>query len=338
MKLLEELTQAWGVSGREKAVRAIIKREIKSYVDECSVDAMGNLIAVKCGADSKNKKKIMYSAHMDEIGFQVTHIEDNGRVKVCSVGWTWAGSAYNEKVRFQNGVIGVTGCEMPIEEAKNETKNLYIDIGCISKEETMKHVQPGDYCGFVGEYYEMLNDRVCSKSLDDRAGCYALIEAIKLNNGHYPNDIYYVFSVQEEIGCRGAVAAAERIKPDIGISVDVTPDHFYPNDLKGCNEVGKGVGVTFGNPSAVLDEYLVSEMVKTCEDNKIDYQRDVMDRGGSDASSINKAYYGVRVASISIVDRYPHSQSSVISKHDLECAVALIDKYSAREFVFEEDW
>ena len=338
MKLLEELTQAWGVSGREKNVRAIIRREIRDYVDECYTDAMGNLIAYKKGTDSENNKRIMYTAHMDEIGFQVTHIEGDGRIKVYSVGWTWTSAIYNDKVIFQNGVIGVVGCDGPVEEAQNKAQALYIDIGCTSKEETMKYVQPGDYCGFIGKYYELQNDRISAKSLDDRVACYVLIEAIKKNQGQYPNDIYYVFTVQEEVGCRGSVVAAERIKPDIGVSVDVTPDHYYPCDLKGCNEVGKGVGVTFGNPSAMLDEYLVDEMVKTCEDNAIDYQRDVMDRGGTDASSMNRAYYGTRVAGISIVDRYPHSQSSVISKHDMECAIELVDKYSAREFTFEEEW
>lgn len=338
MKLLEELTQAWGVSGREKNVRAIIRREIRDYVDECYTDAMGNLIAYKKGTDSENNKKIMYTAHMDEIGFQVTHIEGDGRIKVYSVGWTWTSAIYNDKVIFQNGVIGVVGCDGPVEEAQNKAQALYIDIGCTSKEETMKYVQPGDYCGFIGKYYELQNGRISAKSLDDRVACYVLIEAIKKNQGQYPNDIYYVFTVQEEVGCRGSVVAAERIKPDIGVSVDVTPDHYYPCDLKGCNEVGKGVGVTFGNPSAMLDEYLVDEMVKTCEDNEIDYQRDVMDRGGTDASSMNRAYYGTRVAGISIVDRYPHSQSSVISKHDVECAIELVDKYSAREFTFEEEW
>ncbi|MEE0554016.1 MAG: M42 family metallopeptidase [Clostridia bacterium] len=338
MKLLEELTQAWGVSGREKNVRAIIRREIRDYVDECYTDAMGNLIAYKKGTNSENNKKIMYTAHMDEIGFQVTHIEGDGRIKVYSVGWTWTSAIYNDKVIFQNGVIGVVGCDGPVEEAQNKAQALYIDIGCTNKEETMKYVQPGDYCGFIGKYYELQNGRISAKSLDDRVACYVLIEAIKKNQGQYPNDIYYVFTVQEEVGCRGSVVAAERIKPDIGVSVDVTPDHYYPCDLKGCNEVGKGVGVTFGNPSAMLDEYLVNEMVKTCEDNEIDYQRDVMDRGGTDASSMNRAYYGTRVAGISIVDRYPHSQSSVISKHDVECAIELVDKYSAREFTFEEEW
>ena len=338
MKLLEELTQAWGVSGREKNVRAIIRREIRDYVDECYTDALGNLIAYKKGTDSENNKKIMYTAHMDEIGFQVTHIEGDGRIKVYSVGWTWTSAIYNDKVIFQNGVIGVVGCDGLVEEAQNKAQALYIDIGCTNKEETMKYVQPGDYCGFIGKYYELQNDRISAKSLDDRVACYVLVEAIKKNQGQYPNDIYYVFTVQEEVGCRGSVVAAERIKPDIGVSVDVTPDHYYPCDLKGCNEVGKGVGVTFGNPSAMLDEYLVDEMVKTCEDNAIDYQRDVMDRGGTDASSMNRAYYGTRVAGISIVDRYPHSQSSVISKHDVECAIELVDKYSAREFIFEEEW
>ena len=338
MKLLEELTQAWGVSGREKNVRTIIRREIRDYVDECYTDAMGNLIAYKKGTDSENNKKIMYTAHMDEIGFQVTHIEGDGRIKVYSVGWTWTSAIYNDKVIFQNGVIGVVGCDGPVEEAQNKAQALYIDIGCTNTEETMKYVQPGDYCGFIGKYYELQNDRISAKSLDDRVACYVLIEAIKKNQGQYPNDIYYVFTVQEEVGCRGSVVAAERIKPDIGVSVDVTPDHYYHCDLKGCNEVGKGVGVTFGNPSAMLDEYLVDEMVKTCEDNAIDYQRDVMDRGGTDASSMNRAYYGTRVAGISIVDRYPHSQSSVISKHDVECAIELVDKYSAREFIFEEEW
>lgn len=338
MKLLEELTQAWGVSGREKNVRAIIRREIRDYVDECYTDAMGNLIAYKKGTDSENNKRIMYTAHMDEIGFQVTHIEGDGRIKVYSVGWTWTSAIYNDKVIFQNGVIGVVGCDGPVEEAQNKAQALYIDIGCTSKEETMKYVQPGDYCGFIGKYYELQNDRISAKSLDDRVACYVLIEAIKKNPGQYPNDIYYVFTVQEEVGCRGSVVAAERIKPEIGVSVDVTPDHYYPCDLKGCNEVGKGVGVTFGNPSAMLDEYLVNEMVKTCEENEIGYQRDVMDRGGTDASSMNRAYYGTRVAGISIVDRYPHSQSSIVSKHDVECAIELVDKYSAREFIFEEEW
>lgn len=334
MDLLKELTQTWGVSGREKKVRAIIEREIEKYADEYFTDAIGNLIAVKRGIPHPKKKKIMLAAHMDEIGMQVKKIEADGRIKICNVGFIWTGSLYNDKVIFQNGTIGVVGCEGPIEEAKNNSGKLYIDIGCTTKEDAEKYVKVGDYAGFTGNYYELANNRIASKSFDNRVGCYILIEALKKNKGDNPNDIYYVFTVQEEVGCRGAVVSAERIKPDIGISVDVTPDHFYPTDLEGANEVGKGVGVCIGNPSAMLDEYLVNEMLSCCEKNKIPYQRDVMDRGGTDASSINMSYMGVRVCGISIVDRFPHSQSSIISKDDVCAAIHLTDQYTRSVFDF----
>lgn len=334
MDLLKELTQAWGVSGREKKVKAIIEREITGYADECFTDAVGNLIAVKRGIPHPEKKKIMLAAHMDEIGMQVKKIESDGRIKVCNVGFIWTSSLYNDKVIFQNGTIGVVGCDGPVEEAKNNSGKLYIDIGCTTKEDAEKYVKVGDYAGFIGNYYELANSRITSKSFDNRVGCYILIEALKKNKGDSPNDIYYVFTVQEEVGCRGAVVSAERIKPDIGISIDVTPDHFYPTDLEGANEVGKGVGICIGNPSAMLDEYLVDKMIACCEENSIPYQRDVMDRGGTDASNINMSYMGVRVCGISIVDRFPHSQSSIISKDDVTVAICLTDKYTHSIFSF----
>lgn len=337
-ELLKELTQAWGVAGREKNIRKIIYREIADLVDEIFIDAMGNIIALKKGIDSPDKKKIMLAAHMDEIGYQVKKILPDGRIKVYNAGWTWTASAYNDKVMFQNGTIGVVGCDCDIESAHNNAGNLYIDIGCSSKEETEKYVKVGDYAGFIGHWYELKDDKICSKSFDNRVGCYILIEAIKRNKGDSVNDVYYVFTVQEELGCRGSVVTAERIRPDIGIAIDVTPDHFFPSDLVGCNVVGEGVAVKFGDPSAIMDEYLVDEMVKCCEENNIKYQRDVIDRGGTDASSMNKAGWGCRVCGISIVDRYPHSQSSVISKKDVIGAIELTDAYTKRVFNFEEIW
>ena len=334
MELLKELTQAWGVAGREKAVRAIIRREIEGCADEIFTDAIGNLIAVKYGKESASKKKIMLAAHMDELGLQVKKICGDGRIKVCKVGWVWTEALYNDKVIFQNGVVGVVGSDGDI--SKNDVGNLFIDIGCTSKEEVEKYVKIGDYCGFIGHYYELQNERICSKSFDNRVGCYMLIEALKRNKGEGPNDVYYAFTVQEEIGCRGSQVAAERIRPDIGISIDVTPDHYFPCDLTGCNAVGDGVGVKLGDPSAMLDEYLVDEMLACCEEHGIKYQRDVMDRGGTDASSMNLSGVGVRVCGISIVDRFPHSQSSIISKEDVRNAIELVDKYTHREFNFPD--
>ncbi len=334
MELLKELTQAWGVAGREKAVRAIIRREIEGCADEVFTDAIGNLIAVKYGKESASKKKIMLAAHMDELGLQVKKICGDGRIKVCKVGWVWTEALYNDKVIFQNGVVGVVGSDGDI--SKNDVGNLFIDIGCTSKEEVEKYVKIGDYCGFIGHYYELQNERICSKSFDNRVGCYMLIEVLKRNKGEGPNDVYYAFTVQEEIGCRGSQVAAERIRPDIGISIDVTPDHYFPCDLSGCNAVGDGVGVKLGDPSAMLDEYLVDEMLACCEEHGIKYQRDVMDRGGTDASSMNLSGVGVRVCGISIVDRFPHSQSSIISKEDVRNAIELVDKYTHREFNFPD--
>ena len=336
MELLKELTLAWGVSGREKEVRKIIKREVESLADEVITDPMGNLICLKKGNGDPTGKRIMLAAHMDEIGLQVKKIEADGRIRVCRVGWVWTAGLYNDKVIFRNGTVGVVGCMGDIEEAKNDAGKLYIDIGCKTKEDVEKYVKVGDYCGFMPAFYELKNNLVCAKTFDNRVGCYMLIEALKKNDGTGPNDIYYVFTVQEEVGCRGAIVAAERVKPDMGISVDVTPDHTYPCDLEGCNLVGEGIGVTYGNPSAMLDEYLVDEMAACCEENGIKYQRDVMDRGGTDASSINMSHYGVRVAGISVVDRYAHTQSSIISMDDVAAGIELVDKYTRRVFTFED--
>ena len=333
--LLEELTQAWGVSGREKAVRAIIRREAAPYADEMFTDALGSLIVLKRG--NGTGKRIMLSAHMDEIGMQVKSILPDGRLKVCRVGWIWTASCYNDKVIFRNGTIGVVGCDGNIEEAHNDAGKLYIDIGCTTRAQAEEHVHVGDYCGFIGHYYRMAGGRISSKSLDDRAGCYMLLEALRANDGTGPNDVYYVFSVQEEVGCRGAVAAAERLHPDIGCSIDVTPDHFYPCDLEGDNAVGNGAGITIGNPSAMLDEYLVDELLRLAADNAIPYQRDVMDRGGTDASSINLSGNGVRVCGISLVDRYPHSQSSVVAEDDITACIRLTDAFTGNTFTFEEE-
>lgn len=333
-ELLKELTQAWGVAGREKAVRSIILRELQGLADDVRVDNIGNIIAVKHGNGAPEGKKIMLSAHMDEVGLQVKKIEQDGRIKVCRVGWVWTAALYHDQVVFQNGTVGVVSCDSDIEAAKNDAGKLFIDIGCTTKEDTEKYVKVGDYAGFVGPCYELKNDRICAKTFDDRAGCFLLLEALKLNLGQGPNEVFYVFSVQEEVGCRGAVAAAAQVKPDIGISVDVTPDHFFHSDLEGCNAVGEGISVTLGDPSAMLDEYLVDEMLACCEENKIPYQRGVMDRGGTDASSINLSNEGVRVAGIALVDRYPHSKCSVISKKDVLAGIDLVDKYTHRTFDF----
>ena len=330
--LLKELTQLWGVAGYEKEVRRYIQEKAAPFADETVTDAVGNLIVLKKGTGCAQSKKIMFAAHMDEIGFMVKTIEADGRLRVCNLGWNWTGSAYNSRVRFRNGVNGVVSCMGPIEEAGNKAGKLYIDIGAVSKEDAERYVKLGDACGYLGEYLELANDRICAKTLDNRIGCYQLLEALKENDGTYPNDIYYVFCVQEELGCRGSKVAAERIRPDIGVAVDITPAHDYPCDLEGSNAVDGGIGIKICDPSVVCDEDVVDAMVACCEENRIPYQREVIDQGGTDASSMNLSGTGVRAGGIVVVTRYPHCQSAVASKKDIEAGTDLIQAFSRRIF------
>ncbi|MDO4459326.1 MAG: M20/M25/M40 family metallo-hydrolase [Clostridia bacterium] len=331
-ELLIKLCDELGVAGYETKVRKICEEECAPYADEMTVDAIGNLIVLKKGTGGENSKKIMFAAHTDQIGFMVKKIDQSGLIRVCNMGWNWTGSAYNEKVVFRNGTIGVVGCEGAIEDARNNPDKLFIDIGATSYDEAREYVNIGDVCGYFGPYFHLVGDRIACKSLDDRLGCYQLIEALKENDGTFPNDVYYVFTVQEELGCRGSKVTAERIHPDYGIAVDVSPAHDVPCDLIGANTVGAGIGVKISDPSVVCDEELVEIMENECRANGIKWQREVIDKGGTDASSMNLSGTGVKAGGISTVLRYPHSQSAVCSTSDIEGGIDLITAVSKHRF------
>ncbi|MBE6082897.1 MAG: M42 family metallopeptidase [Tissierellaceae bacterium] len=331
--LLKELTQLCGVSGYEKETRDFIKKAVSEYADEISVDALGNLIVFKKGT-GKNKKKIMLAAHMDEIGIQVTKIEENGMIKIKSLGFLWPYTTYMSRVKFRNGITGIISSTVKAEDIKNDFTKLYVDIGAKSKEEALKHVKVGDVASYIGEYAELKDNDVTAKAMDDRVGCYIMIESLKrIDNPK--NDIYFVFTVQEEVGCRGSKVTAARIKPDLGIAIDVTPAHDYPCDLEGSNTVGGGTAVKVSDTSVICDEYLVEEMVKCCKENNIKYQLDVIAVGGTDASSINQSNFGVKAAGISVVTRYPHGPNSLVNMKDVESSIELLSKYVNRDFNFD---
>jgi endoglucanase len=270
---------------------------------------------------------------MDEIGVQVTKIEDNGQIKVKMMGFLWLSTTYMSRVKFRNGVVGIVGGK--IDDLKNDFYKLSVDIGVNSKEEALKYVKVGDVASYIGDYVELKENNVAAKALDDRIGCYVMIEALKKIKTPQ-NDIYFVFTVQEELGCRGSKTSAARIKPEIGIAIDVTPAHDLPCDLEGSNALGAGTGIKVSDPSVICDEYLVDEMVKCCEENNIKFQYDVIDRGGTDASSINLSNLGVRAAGISIVMRYAHGPNSMANMSDVEASIQLLTKYVDRSFKFED--
>jgi putative aminopeptidase FrvX len=331
--LLNELTQAFGVSGYEREVRELIRESVKDYAEEVTVDALGNLIVLKKGS-GENKIKIMTASHMDEIGFQVIKIEDKGLIKVRGLGGIPVGATVMNRVKFRNGTRGIVSSTVKIDEIKNDIKKLYIDIGAQSKEEALKYVQVGDVASYDGEYLELKEDNVVAKALDDRIGCYLAIEALKKLENPY-NDVYFVFTVQEEVGLRGATVAAERIKPDLGIALDVTVAHDFPNSGEGSNALGGGAAIKFSDGSVLCDEYLVQEMIRCAEENNIKYQRDIIDMGGTDAGAINRSHYGVRSAGISVATRYVHGPNCFVNMKDTEASIELLSKYVNREFKFE---
>lgn len=333
-ELLKTLCEMQGIAGYEKNVRALICEQTRPYADEISTDAMGNLIVLKKGNGDPAGKKIMLAAHMDEVGFMVKKIESDGRLKVLSVGFNWANAAFNERVRFANGTVGMVGAMGGSVSDPRDFDKIYIDIGAKSREDAMQCVQVGDVCGYCEPYVELMNGLVCSQSLDNRIGCFQLIEALRENDGSGPNDVYYVFTVQEEVGTRGSKPTANRIQPDIGVAVDITPAHDYPGNLEGSNAVGAGTAVKIYDPSVICDEEVVSAMIECCEKANIRYQRDVIDRGGTDASSINQAVFGARTGGIAVATRYPHCQSTVCSKDDIEEGIRLIVEFCKYKFAF----
>lgn len=332
--LLRELSKAFGVSGYEKEVREVIKEAVRAYADEITVDALGNLIVFKKGI-GENKKKIMLAGHMDEIGLQVTKIEEKGHIKVRSLGGIPVPTTYMSRVKFRNGTLGIVGSTEKMEDVKNDLKKLYIDIGAMTKEEAEKYVKVGDVACYEGEYAELKDNNFTAKALDDRIGCYIMIEALKKLNAQY-NDIYFVFTVQEELGLRGATVAAERINPDLGIALDVTTAHDYPTSPQGSNTLGEGTCIKVSDGSIVCNEYLVDEMVNCCKENNIKYQLDVIDAGGTDAGAINRSNFGVRAAGISVATRYVHGPNALINMKDTEASIELLSKYLNRVFNFEE--
>lgn len=331
--LIKNLTQAFGVSGYEKEAREVIREAVKDFADEITVDALGNLIVFKKG-HGENKKKVMAAAHMDEIGFQVVKIEDKGLIKVRGLGGIPVTATYMNRVMFRNGTIGIVSSTPKVEDLKTDVKKLYIDIGAQSKDEASKYVKVGDVACYMGEYVELKDNNIVAKALDDRIGCYIMIEALKKIERPY-NDLYFVFTVQEEVGLRGATVAASRINPDLGIALDVTVANDFPNAPEGSNTLGGGTAIKISDGSVICDEYLVEEMVKCCEESSIKYQRDVIDGGGTDAGAINRSNFGVRASGISVATRYVHGPNAFVNMEDVKASIELLSKYVDREFKFE---
>ena len=233
MELLNKLTAAFGPSGYEDEVADIIIDEIKPYVDEIKRDRLGNIIALKKG---RTNKKIMTSAHMDQIGVMVSYIEKEGYLRFTNVGWVDPYAILYHIVRFKNGVTGIISKEDKKDIKDLKLKDLYIDIGASSKEDAESKVRIGDFAVFES-FFKSVGDRVYSGALDDRIGCYILIEAAKRLKDN-KSDVYFTFTVQEETYTSGAATSAFAIEPDMAVVIDVTDTGDTPN----CNAMAVKMG------------------------------------------------------------------------------------------------
>lgn len=339
MKLLKQLCDLAGIPGREERVSAFISEALKGHVDELNIDALGNLIVLKKSKQA-NAKRIMIVAHMDEIGFYVKHIDDKGFLRIHNVGGFDTRQLLAKQVIVSNssqedfeGVIAASIKPVHISTAADKAaaikiSELFVDLGR-SAEEVKKHIRVGDMVTLKPSFQDM-NHHVSSKALDDRSGCWVLINALKqLNNSNY--DVYGVFSVQEEVGVRGATTSAYGVEPDIGIALDVT----LACDVPGTKEedyvtkLGGGTAIKILDGYSISNRWLVDEFINLAESKKIKHQLEVLPAGGTDAAPIQLSRAGVASITLSIPCRYIHSSSEMVSQEDLNATLALLSAYLA---------
>ena len=314
------------VSGREGYIREVIAEMMRPLVDEVKTDAMGNLICVKRGT-SKNPQKVLLCAHMDEIGFIVNFIEENGMLRVAPIGGIHYGAAAFSEVVFENGTRGVLVAEadVPAKESPKAEKCV-IDIGATSKKEAERRVKIGDTCAVLPHVTKLTSNRVAGRPLDDRIGCACLVKIAEALRAP-ADDIYYVFSVQEEVGCRGARPAAFHVAPDVALIFDVTGTGDEQGAKPMAVKLGAGVAVKIKDSSVICHAGLVDELLDVAKREKIAAQCEILTYGGTDTSSVQMTGMGCRAGALSIPSRYIHSAVEMIDLRDASAAVALTVAY-----------
>lgn len=318
--MLKNLCLINSASGDEGAVRDFIINEIKNYC-EYKVDNLGSVIAFKKGSKKPNKK-IMLCAHMDEVGFIITDITDDGYLKFSAVGGIDSKVILGRVIRV-NDTLGVVGLKPVHLLGENEKENapstgeLFIDIGAKNKEDALKYVHLGDYAYFESDYYEFGDGYIKSKALDDRIGCMLLIELMKEN---LEFDTYFCFNVQEEVGLRGSMCTSFAVQPDVSVVLETTT----AADLCGVTGgdrvcvLGDGPVVSFMDGRTIYDKELYNLAMTIAKDNSIRIQTKTAIAGGNDAGAIQTSGKGSRVMAISLACRYIHSGSSVVKKSDID--------------------
>lgn len=325
LDLLKRIVATYSPAGNETRVCELIKEEVKDYADEVYTDPLGNLIVRKKGQG----KKVLLAGHMDQIGLMVTYIDDKGFIRFTNVGGISPAVTFSQRVIFENGTIGVVGCDK-IDSLKDLTLDkLFIDIGASSKEEAEEKISIGDICVYYSEVI-MDDKNIIAPALDDRIGCFIMIEILKALKTS-ENDIYFVFTVQEEVGTRGAKTAGYAIEPDIAISYDVTATGDTPKAKLMAVKLGHGPAVKIKDNSILCHPKVKNLMIEQAEKNSIPYQLEVLEFGGTDSGAIHLTRAGVPSGVLSIPSRYIHSNCEMVSLSDVSNAVELSVKILEKE-------
>lgn len=342
-ELLKKVCEVPGAPGFEKPIRDFIFAEVQPLVDELFTDNLGNLIAVKKAKDNPEGKSVMIPAHMDEIGFIVTHIDEDGFVRFHTLGGFDPKTLTAQRVIIhgKEDVVGVMGSK-PIHVMTQEERNkvpkvtdYFIDLG-MRREDVLKYVAVGDPITRERELIKM-GDCINCKSIDNRISVYILIETLKQLQ-EVPFDVYGVFTVQEEVGIRGAQVAAHRINPDFGIALDTTIAYDVPGaqEHEKITSLGKGAGIKIMDASTICDYRMVAFMKQTADENSIKWQPEILTAGGTDTAGLQRMGKHASIAgAISIPTRHLHQVIETVHTEDVIAVINLLkiclesmDKYN----------
>lgn len=327
MELLKKLCQAYSPSGNEGRIRQLITDAVSPHADEITTDNLGNLVVRKKG----NGKKILLAAHMDEIGLLVNYIDENGYLRFSPLGGVMPYCSLYQRVLFENGTQGVVVYEEKADLKKDfDLTKMYIDIGASDAKEAEAMVSIGDSAVFEGAF-RLKGDIAVSKAIDNRVGVYILIEVLKALK-EVKNDLYFVFSSQEELGCRGAKAVSNAINPDIALAVDVTDTGDTPECKRMAVSLGKGPCIKYMDNSIITHKTVNDALKASAENAGVEVQHEVLSFGGTDAGAIHTSGTGVMTGAISIPTRYIHTPCECVNVNDIRGAVSIITDFVNRSF------
>jgi len=326
VELLEKLVKTFGPSSKETKVKEVIKKEVKGV--DCSIfeDNFGNLVL----HFEAQGPKLMLASHLDSIGIIVTDIDKNGLIHFSSVGGLRTSFLLGSRILFESGVEGTVFYEdvKTMSDPKElKLEKFFIDIGAKSKKEALEKVDIGSF-GIFYPNFSFAFDRIIAPSMDDRSGCAVLVELAKsIKKKELKYDTYIVFTVQEEVGVKGARTSTYEITPDFGIAVDVTSAGDFVDPRLNAIELGKGPAIKVMDGGMITNIELREELVKVAKKEKIPFQMEVITGGTTDAFAMQITKEGVKTAAVSIPTRYVHTQGEIVDLNDLKNSVALLKRF-----------